>query len=257
MGNLIRMDLYRMKKAKSFRVCLILAFVFAAASTPLMKLLLDLSKMLSPDEVTEGFPATANLCRMIASPASSITVMLALLSVVSFYYADMEGGYIKNIAGQMPRRGFSILSRFIATVPHNLAFMLAGLAGQLAGALLLQRIVVEGSVLENLGTFLLKLLLMQGICSLLLLFAASLRNKSLGMICAVLLGLSVMTLIYSGINAALNQVFRGNINILPYMPDQVIKEAYPEAVRAILVSAAAIGIFLPLSIRVFDRKDVK
>ena len=32
MGNLIRMDLYRMNKAKSFRVCLILAFVFALFS---------------------------------------------------------------------------------------------------------------------------------------------------------------------------------------------------------------------------------
>ena len=32
MGNLIRMDLYRMNKAKSFRVCLILTFAFALAS---------------------------------------------------------------------------------------------------------------------------------------------------------------------------------------------------------------------------------
>ena len=42
MGNLIRMDLYRMNKAKSFRVCLILTFAFALASTPLEKLLYDL-----------------------------------------------------------------------------------------------------------------------------------------------------------------------------------------------------------------------
>ena len=34
MGNLIRMDLYRMNRAKSFRVCLILSFVIALAATP-------------------------------------------------------------------------------------------------------------------------------------------------------------------------------------------------------------------------------
>ena len=36
MGNLIRMDLYRMNRGKSFRVCLILAFAVALLATPLL-----------------------------------------------------------------------------------------------------------------------------------------------------------------------------------------------------------------------------
>ena len=119
MGNLIRMDLYRMNRAKSFRVCLILSFVTALAATPLEKLLYSLGNLLQAENVG-AFPETADLCGMIASPASVITVMLSLLSIVCFFHADMEGGYIKNIAGQMPRKGFTILSRFIASVPHSL-----------------------------------------------------------------------------------------------------------------------------------------
>ena len=257
MGNLIRMDLYRMNKGKAFLVCLILTFVFALVSTPLEKGLYMLGSALGTDTAELGtFPETANLCTMIASPISSLQVLLILLSVVGFFYADMENGYIKNIAGQMPKKGFSILSRFIATIPHNVAFMLVSLVGYILGTMFLQRIVVEGSILESVGIFLLKLLLLESICSILLLFTASLRNKSLGMIFAVMFGLPVMTLIYMGINSGLGQVFK-DINIIPYMPDQVLMEAKPGMIRALLVSAVTIGIFLPLSIRIFDKRDVK
>ena len=249
MGNLIRMDLYRMNRAKSFRVCLILSFVIALAATPLEKLLYSLGNLLQAENVG-AFPETADLCGMIASPASVITVMLSLLSIVCFFHADMEGGYIKNIAGQMPRKGFTILSRFIASVPHSLAFMLAGLAGSIIGTLPL------GSVPESAGLFLLKLLLLTSVCSILLLVTASFRNKSLGMILAVLMGLGMMSLIYMGIDAGLHELIK-DVSITPYMPDQLLKEASPALIRSILVSAVTIGIFLPVSIRVFDKKDVK
>jgi len=256
MGNLIKMDLYRMNKAKSFRVCLILVFVLALASTPLEKALTLLAKSLAPDE-TADFAATVNLSEIIGSPLSALMIMLALLSVVSFFFADMEAGYIKNIAGQMPKKGFSVLSRYIAAVPHNIAFMLTGLAGNLIGTLPLRRIIVDGAVPESAGIFLLKLLLLHCICAILLLFVTSFRNKSIGIVLAVLLGLPVMSLIYLGINTGLEKIFGGEVNIAPYMPDQILKETKPELIRALLVSAVTIGIFLPLSIRVFDKKDVK
>ena len=258
MGNLIRMDLYRMNKAKSFRICLILTFVFALLSTPLSKLMFDLVSIISPDNTdAAGFSETANLCDIIATPVSSVGIMLAFLSIVSFFYADMESGYIKNIAGQMPRRGYCILSRFIASVPHCLVFMLAALAGNLIGTVPFQRLAAEGSLPESIGIFLLRLLLMESICAVLLLVTASFRSKSLGIVLAVILGLPLMTLIYLGINAGLGQLFKGFEGIDPYMPDQVLKETKPEAVRALLVSAATIGVFLPLSVRVFDKRDIK
>ena len=57
MGNLIRMDIYRMRKAKSFWACIITAFVFALGQTPMLKLLAVLGKMLTGDEIV--FPAAS------------------------------------------------------------------------------------------------------------------------------------------------------------------------------------------------------
>ena len=255
MGNLIRMDLYRMNKAKSFRVCLILAFVLALCATPLEWAMIRLGSVLDSSKQFAMAPS-ADLAGMIASPIAAINIMLALLSVVCFFHADMENGYIKNIAGQMPKRGYSILSRYIASFPHSLVFMLVSLAGYILGSLPFQQIVVQSSVGEAVLYFILKLLLMQAVCAILLLVTASFRNKSLGMILAVLLGLPLMGLIYLGINTGLGQVIKG-ADINPYMPDMVLRETAPDKLRALLVAAVTIGVFLTLSIRVFDAKDIK
>ena len=47
MADLFNMDLYRMVKARSFRICLALSFLVSLAHTPLLKLLDVLAKMFS------------------------------------------------------------------------------------------------------------------------------------------------------------------------------------------------------------------
>ena len=162
----------------------------------------------------------------------------------------------KKHAGQMPKKGFSILSRYIASVPHNLTFLLVDILGNLIGNLFLRKITMDGSLVEAVEIFLLRLLLLQGITAILLLVTSAFRSKSFGMILAVLLGLPLMWLIYSAINSGLEKIIK-NANIIPYMPDQVIRESTPDAVRGFLAAAVTIAIFLPVSIRVFDQKDVK
>ncbi len=257
MGNLIRMDLYRMNKSKSFRVCLILAFVFALGSTPLEYLLYQLGKMFStgPSMV---FPTQISFSDLMMNSSGLLTMLTALMSIVYFYYADMEAGYIKNIAGQMPKKGFTMLSRFLASVPHNFVFLLVSLIGRIIGTLFFRRIHFGGAVPEGILQLLLKVLLITSVCSILLLFTSAFRSKSFGMILAVLIGLGLTELFYDlAINPALNRFFSGDVNITPYMPDAVLHETKPDGIRALLVSAVTIAIFLPLSVRVFDRKDVK
>lgn len=257
MGNLLRMDLYRMWRAKSFKVCLILAFAVGLGETPLAKLLVDLGKLFGSG-AEAVLPKETGLSSMIASPLNGLTSMLVMLSVVFFFYADMENGYIKNIAGQMPKKGYSILSRFLAVIPHNLVFMVAALVGNVIGTCIFIRIVPDDQILSAVFTFLLKLVLLQSICSLLVLVTSSLRNKALGVLLAVLIGLQAMNLIYLGIDKGL-QTILGNpsFSVIPYMPDMLMMQARPDTVRALASAAVTAAIFLPLAIRVFDRRDVK
>ena len=256
MGNLLRMDLYRMTKAKSFWVCLGIAFGLALLQTPFLWGLTLLSRLFSSEAA--AFPKTAMLSGIIADPFPLLNGMLCLLSACSFFYADVENGYIKNIAGQMPKRGFTVLSKFLAVIPHTLLFMAAGLIGNLIGTVIFQRIVSDGEVMQGVLFFLMRLLLMQSICAILLLVTASFQNKSLGTVLAVLLGLGLLGLIYSLIDSGINQVFpnKGFV-ITDYMPDQLLSRPKPPVLDSVIVSAVTTAIFLPLSIRVFDRRDVK
>ena len=223
--------------------------------------LYDLAKRLSPEGITETFEATRTLSSLISSPFSIITPLLILLSIVFFFHADMENGYIKNIAGQMPKRGFSILSRYLAAIVHNAVFMAVAAAGNIIGAMLVLKVTVDSAIVTGIGAFLLELLLLQSICAILLLVTASFRSKSFGIVLAVLFGMGATSLLYSAVDSGLDMLIKG-FRIAPYMPDTLLGNPFDAngnllVLRSVLSAAVTIGIFLPLSIGVFDKRDVK
>ena len=256
MGKLLRMDLYRMLKSKAFLICLAVAFVLALANAPVAKLMYTLANSLS-SEINETFANEVNLSSILTDPFPMMGLMLALLSLCFFFYADVENGYIKNIAGQMPMKGFTILSRFVASGVHNLCFAAAGIIGNLIGTVLVQRIVMDSNVLDSIRVLALKLLLAQSLCAMLVLVVSTFRSKSLGMILAVLFGLGLTSLIYMGINEGLKPLFGEGTDISMIMPDSVMNEKPLDTVKALLIAVVACGIFLLPAIRIFDKKDVK
>ena len=74
MANLLRMDLYRMFKARSFRVCLALAFALALLQTPMVWGLSFFAGLFSSEGM--AFPKTAPLPNMIADPFPMLNAML-------------------------------------------------------------------------------------------------------------------------------------------------------------------------------------
>lgn len=256
MGKLIRMDLYRMFKSRASVICLALALVLALGNAPLAKLIYMLGNSLSP-EINDVFPATVNLSDILGDPFPLLNAMPTLLSLCFFFYADVENGYIKNIAGQMPMKGFTVLSKFQASIVHNLIFAAVGIIGNLIGTMIVQWIVVDRAVLDSIRVLALKLLLFQSLCAILLLVVSTFRSKSLGMILAVLFGLGLTSVIYLGINAGLQPIFGEATDISKFMPDAVMGEKPLDTVKALVVAVVTGAIFLPLAIRIFDRKDVK
>ncbi len=158
----------------------------------------------------------------------------------------------------MPRRGYTVFSKFVAAIPLNLLFMAAGVVGNLIGTVLFTRIGTDGRELQSLGTFLLKFLLIQSIDAILLLVTASLRSKSLGSVLAVLMGTGLMSLIYFGISSGIGSALRlPDFDLGEYMPDQLLQDPSGKPMNAILSAAVTTVLFLQLAVQVFDRRDVK
>ncbi len=258
MFNLIRMDIHRMFKARSFKVCLAFAFFFGFCRMPLAKLFSMLLRFLPASASLEGLlPKSVTLTSILENPFPVVNSMLIMFSVCYFYYADIEHGFIKNIAGQVSKKGYTMISRFIAVILHNLIFIAAGIIGNLIGNVIVLKVVADVGVPYALGALCLRFLLLQGVCAILLFVTCALHSKTFGMVLAVVFGTGAMALIYMSIDTAVNMALKKVIAIEQYMPDQLMDAKAPPLIPGLPVAVVTIALFLFLAVHVFDRKEVR
>lgn len=112
MANLIKMDLRRLFLSKVFYITMgIVAFLNIVILTAIPLL----TKMFAPGAEA----SVTKLSDIIANPFSIPWMIIAVfISMVSFSYADMANGYIKNIAGQIPRKSDTVVSKVAVIGVH-------------------------------------------------------------------------------------------------------------------------------------------
>ena len=253
MINLIKMEGYKLRTSKLFIILLSIIFVLNTAISLAGPLF---GKMLT------GQAAPVSLADQIASPFSFLLLMTAVyISATSFLYIDFSGGYIKNIAGQVGDRGKIVFSKFIIIGLHNLIFFAAGALSNVLGSLIAGVLVNEGNVFLAILTLLIKWLLSMAVSSILLFFTVGIRNKSLGIITAVVFGANVFSLMYMGLGMAVENIFHVSVNIGDFMPDSLMGAVSVGnnelVVNGLVVSAVFIAAFLILTYIVFKKRDVK
>ncbi len=259
MGNLIKMDLRRMLKSTLLKVSLIIIAIiniFVYGVLPIiLKMIPNIPKS-APEE----------LCDVLSSPFSlSILSILLFMSAVSFFYADFANGFVKNLAGQVPKRSNLLVSKFVVIGIHNLIFITVGalteLAGLLLGSALGVTFRVSGFVFAAVLTLLIKWMLCMGLCAILMFVTTGVRSKTLASIVGVIIGTGTLAFVYMGLTTAIATIFKININVSDYMPDQLFNSvnvgSNVAVVNAIIVSIVCSVIFLALSVKTFNSKDIK
>ena len=262
MVNLIKMDMRRLFISKAFIISLIVTAVVnitLQVSTPILMKYLAPGKPYPATQFSDFFANPFNLALLV--------VMLMLISVTIFSYADISNGYIKNIAGQIPRKSDTIISKFIVICIHNLIFMLVSVLSTMIGTFIpaamgLVKIENDNLLFAGIMTFFIKWLLTIAICTILLFFTTAVKNKMLATIVGVFLGSGAMGLIYMGLNQDVNSVFKlGNFSVANYAPDQLINSvnvARNVAVaNSVIASIVCTAVFLSLTVKVFNSRDVK
>ncbi len=270
MRDLLRMDRYRMFRSKMFLIVFLLILGFSIASAPIERVFTGAVAGLAEiaGETGDGTaaaeealnaPVVTDLAELIADPfAYDIFAMLVLLAGVSFFYADIEHGYIKNIAGQQRRRSYTVRSKFFTVMLSNLVLMLTSLAGRVASAYIVGTVKMNGGIGAALYTFFVRWLLLLAISTVLLFLAAGLGAKSLANVIAVLGGTGLLVLAYFGADAAIHRLIDiGEFSLVDYAPDQLLTESAYEGPRAVIVALVFIVVFLFLAVKVTDKRDVK
>lgn len=254
MVDLIRMDFYRMFKSKSFIISNVVVFVIAIVARLAEIGLIKLSQAFGVEEATISNDA---LSEIIINPFGwSIALVVVLISAVTFSYADIANGYIKNIAGQVSNKGNTALSKFVVLAVHNFIFMFCAMIGRVIIGVITGGIQMDWiEVPLAIGTFGVKWLLLVSLSSILLFVSTGLKNKTLASVVGVILGSGSLMLLHLMIDSTVERFI--HVDISRYDPSMLIQESNMIFGNAILVALVVIAIFLPLTVVIFNKSDVK
>ena len=264
MGKLIKMDIYRLFQSKLFWILCAVTFGIEMIISFGLPFLLDMVKNFSDNPDSNNITNDVSFSSLVSEPITGLLLIVMFASVTAFLFADIRNGYIKNIAGQLPKKGHTVVSKFVASIIHNFIFMLFGFLGSFIGNLLCPKTTIffDNKILSALVVVVLNLILSMAMVSIILFLTTGLRNKTLASIVSVLFSVSALSLLYMGINKLLEVVGLKEFDIGNYMPDQLYGQKFDLAAVNSVISAALVGIafcavFLFLTVAIVNKRDVK
>lgn len=261
MANLIKMDMRRMFRSPMFLITVSVVAVFNILLTVGLAVLV---KLFGAGQEVAPTVFSDVLANPFVLPLFSI---LMFASLISFSYADIAGGYIKNLAGQLPHKSSLIYSKFMVIGIHNFIFLAVGSLTNALGNLAMSatgmlQLTDDGKIGAAIMTILLKWLLSMAIAAILLFVTNGVKNKVLATVIGVILGTGTMSLAYMGLNTAISNIFHTqSFDLGMYMPDALFNSvnvgANVAVINAIVVSLVFIVLFMALTVKVFKSRDVK
>ena len=265
MGKLIKMDFYRLFQSKTFWISAAVMFFLQGITSFSMPILQkNLLKFASVPAENASEMLDTKLSEIFSSPMMSFFMLIMFISATTFLFADIRDGYVKNFVGQIARKGYSAISKFIVVCVHNAFFMLLALSGNILGVLLCpdSSLIVDSAVGSGIVVFFVELLLSFAMTSIILFLTTGLRNKTLASVVGVLFSVSALGLLYMALNQLLSMVGIKNFDVSNYAPDRLFNSQFDTAaigavINAIIVSVVFIGVFVGLTVAIFNKRDVK
>ncbi|MBR3070143.1 MAG: hypothetical protein IKG62_08900 [Lachnospiraceae bacterium] len=268
----------RIFRSKMFAIAFLVILVTSIASAPveraLMKAVVGFAVSVETESKSSesesentaalgdalGNTEAAKVSEIIADPfVITFLPQIILLLVVSFSYMDIENGFIKNIAGQQPKKSRVAVSKYLTIMLSNLVLMLTALIGQVISKYIVGKVEIDaGAIPQAVYTFGVRWLLLLALSALLLFLTVGIGAKPLALVTAVLAGTGFLGLIYLGIDTAIqNMLHIQNLSLVDYAPDQLLTQPGYEGPRAVIVGITFSVVFMLLTVLRADKTDVK
>ena len=280
MFNLIKMDTHRLLHSKS--TWIIICFVIGLAIFSVTMTNSDIEFMKEdPSSATETIEGRPVGIYVEAQPewvdgdieiGSIVSVemrsqLLAILCVIFasiFTNADYKNGYIKNIAGQFPRREQLILSKFI-TIALQVYIMITvfTLAIVASGYALWGSKFYLGSFAELIKYLGVQYLLHLGVAALMMLLCILTHSTAFSMTSGILLCSGLAVPVYSLINKAVNEMKTGlDFDLNKYILDGNITMLTFDSTAEVMTRGIAVGavfafISLIFAMMIMKKRDIR
>jgi ABC-type transport system involved in multi-copper enzyme maturation permease subunit len=273
MFNLIKMDFYRLFRSKALRIGVIAAAAIAFLGMLLNLGVLELIKFAISDDPSSAenmgilFPIVSwlngvDFADVVFTGTNNLALFVSCMVVASFIGAEQSCGYIKNVAGQLPNRGMTVVSKFVVTCFVQLIILLIYTAVScLCAPMFFSSYIKAYSIGIMIEGLLIRFLLFCAINAIVLFICTLTKSHAVSMVVGAILGIGVTSLVYLAANALLSMA-KITVDIAKIMPDGInglinVSDLGTIAVRAIIVSVIFIAGFLIGAVLLFRKKDVK
>jgi ABC-2 type transport system permease protein len=187
--------------------------------------------------------------------------LFLIIFAVMFSTADIKSGYIKNIGGQVPRRGVLVVSKAVALALFTVITLAGIFLFQAAANMVVFKSVVWGDWKVIIPYFLTQLVLNYAFVLICVAMAVIIKNNVVSMTLSVCLTMNMMSIIYDLISYAIYKIGIHNFDIYKYtitgkMTMLPMNVSTNDVVSSMCVAAAFIVIMLTLSSYIFQKRDI-
>lgn len=142
--------------------------------------------------------------------------LFLIIFAVMFSTADIKSGYIKNIGGQVPRRGVLVVSKAVALALFTVITLAGIFLFQAAANMVVFKSVVWGDWKVIIPYFLTQLVLNYAFVLICVAMAVIIKNNVVSMTLSVCLTMNMMSIIYDLISYAIYKIGIHNFDIYKY-----------------------------------------
>lgn len=280
MFNLIKMDIHRLFYSKSTWVIFFFVAVLSVFSVTMTNTDIHMMKEepsateetmderqigISVEADSEWVDGDIEIGSIISvEMRSALLAILCVIFTALFINAEQKNGYIKNIAGQFPRREKLVASKFIAIAFQIFLMMLVFIIGTIVSGFVLwgNRFYLGSSapILRYLGS---QYLLHLGFAALTMLLCMLTRSSAFSMTSGILLCSGLAVPVYAVVNKIVSDMKPGlKFDINHYVLDgnitmMTLGSASDVLVRGAVVGAAFAIVSVILSMIMIKKRDVR
>lgn len=280
MFNLIKMDIHRLFYSKSTWVIFFFVAVLSVFSVTMTNTDIHMMKEepsateetmderqigISVEADSEWVDGDIEIGSIISvEMRSALLAILCVIFTALFINAEQKNGYIKNIAGQFPRREKLVASKFIAIAFQIFLMMLVFIIGIIVSGFVLwgNRFYLGSSapILRYLGS---QYLLHLGFAALTMLLCMLTRSSAFSMTSGILLCSGLAVPVYAVVNEIVSDMKPGlKFDINHYVLDgnitmMTLGSASDVLVRGAVVGAAFAIVSVILSMIMIKKRDVR
>lgn len=286
MFNLVKMDLYRL--VHSLSSWIVMAFMIGAAVFSVSMTNLDIEAYQeeqpptglvvednSSDEIVAGVYVTGGeewangeqieLGKLISMEIQSgLTAILCVIFAALFANADQKNGYVKNIAGQFPKRGRLILSKMTAIAVWTFLMLLAFAAvTAVTGRIFWGERVCFDSLSVLVKVLGVQYLLHVGLGALILFCVTLTRSTAFSTTAGILICSGMTVFFYSAVNEIASNIRpEWNFDINRYVLESNMRMVGIETASGAMGRGALVGVAFAvlstaLAVMVIKKRDIR